>query len=90
MALFFECMQQCAQKYLTRADIVRDAMLQQQGPSLFLGHALRAAFSPRRADYGLISNTEPKVLMLPSPAVSPYRFPFASKIRPPPTGLAPG
>ena len=29
MALFFECMQSCAQKCLTRADIVRDAMLRQ-------------------------------------------------------------
>jgi len=29
MALFLECMQECAQKCLTRADIVRDAMLQQ-------------------------------------------------------------
>jgi hypothetical protein len=29
MALFFECMQQCARKVLDTADIVRDAMLQQ-------------------------------------------------------------
>ena len=29
MALFFECMQQCAQKCLTRADIVREAILRQ-------------------------------------------------------------
>jgi hypothetical protein len=29
MALFFECMLLCAQKCLTRADIVREAMLRQ-------------------------------------------------------------
>jgi hypothetical protein len=29
MALFFECMQQCAQKVLDTADIVREAILQQ-------------------------------------------------------------
>jgi len=29
MALFFECMLQCARKYLTRADIVREAIYQQ-------------------------------------------------------------
>jgi hypothetical protein len=26
MALFFECMLECARKYLTRADIVREAI----------------------------------------------------------------
>jgi hypothetical protein len=30
MALFYECMLQCAQKLLDTADIVRDAMFQQQ------------------------------------------------------------
>ena len=30
MALFYECMLQCAQKLLDTADIVRDAMLRQQ------------------------------------------------------------
>jgi hypothetical protein len=29
MALFFECMEQCAQKLLDIADIVRDAILRQ-------------------------------------------------------------
>jgi hypothetical protein len=31
MALFFECMQQCARKVLDTADIVRDAMLRRLG-----------------------------------------------------------
>ena len=30
MALFYECMLKCARKLLDTADIVRDAMLQQQ------------------------------------------------------------
>jgi len=35
MALFFECMPQCARKVLDTADIVRDAMLRNLSECLF-------------------------------------------------------
>jgi hypothetical protein len=38
MALFFECMLQCARKLLDTADIVREAMLRQLTGSNWGGH----------------------------------------------------
>jgi len=49
MALLFECMQSCAQKCLTRADIVRDAIFRQLTPRTGSGLRLRSGVTSRKA-----------------------------------------
>jgi len=53
MALFFECMLECAQKVLDTADIVREAMLRQ-----VLGDK---SGTPARKEAGLSDRVQPKI-----------------------------
>jgi hypothetical protein len=64
MALFFECMLQCARKVLdTGADIVREAILQQLYPNPIYGLQLTSSTS-KKASWGPVLVT-PRIFHLP-------------------------
>jgi hypothetical protein len=54
MALFFECMQLCAQKVLDTADIVREAILRQ------LTRGMNKSGTPARKEAGLRDRIQPE------------------------------